>query len=304
MPDFPCFTPQVFLANPFATKDPGSGNPAAVIILDRPVSDLNMSWAARYWLPESSFAYRHSAGNWFVHSYTPDGKPLVPGGNSIIALAKVLLTQIEPSVQKVHMRYPLDTSLDSTAELEEDGRVSVCIPSVSAANIIPWEKNRLIEAIGDGQIAFLEGQQDLTCVYETEREVRAIVPRFWALHGTQYRAVVATAPGDRGGFVYRTFVDAEGQGWECPGSARALMNLVPYWDVKLPTSTQFMPAWQLSPRGGAALTRIVCPDERGCQVQVITDCPIRSGPFLVDFDDMDGGAEPTISPNPSNTTWY
>lgn len=305
MPDFNFFKPRIFLADPFATEDPGSGNPAAVFILDNPLSDLNMACAARYLpFPEIIYAYRHSPGNWYVWWYTPDGKPILPGGNGTIALAKVLLSLVEPSVRQVNMRYPLDTSLDSSATIEEDGRISVYIPAVPARQFVPWEKNRLIEAIGDGQIRFLAGQQDLICVYESERDVRAITPKFWALHGTDYRAVVATAPGDSGGFVYRTFVDSEGQGWECPGSARALMNLVPYWTDMLRGVSRFMPARQLSARGGAAVTRLVCPDDRGCQVQVIADCPIRSGPFQIEFPDMDGSTEPVHSPVLGSRTWF
>ncbi len=297
------FQVQVVFADPFTTELPGSGNPAAVVLLGPAasmknssqqspiqysanqqqlgISDCQKAYIAAYLKqPETIFASQTAPGEWLVDWYTPDGVRIAPGGNSTIALAKVLLSRIEPELKQVQLRsiYP---GFDSTAYLEDDGRISVTIPAVSACQIIPASRTSLIQTFGEGPVEFLAGQQDLIVVFENEAQVRAIKPKFWCLN-SPYQAFIATAKGDEtiegavGRFVYRTFVANEQQsGWECPGSARALMNLVPYWCSHLSLLSQDILAEQLSDRGGVASCRLVCPDDRGCQVLVTTDCPIR-----------------------------
>ncbi len=281
---------QVYFADPFTTDMPGSGNPAAVVILE-PDADLSIAqraYIASYLAqPETIFASCTSPGEWLVDWYTPAGTQICPGGNSTIALAKVILSQLQPGLSSLTLRSHFP-GLDSIAFMNDDGQVTVSIPAVSARVVFPAYRNRLIEAIGDGPTKFLAGQQDLIAVYENEDQVRSIVPKLWFLDELNYSALIATAKGDRGGFVYRTFIAAGQSGWECPGSARALMNLVPFWHTQLAQFAEAIAVEQLSARGGAAVCRLVSVDDLGDQVLVTSQCQIRSGPSTFTFPSMDG----------------
>jgi predicted PhzF superfamily epimerase YddE/YHI9 len=273
----PIETLPVYYADPFATDMPGSGNPAAVVILpnDSVLSDNQKAYLASYLnQPETVFACSTGAGNtegeWLLDWYTADGIRIAPGGNSTLALSQVLFTYFaEKSASlRLRSRYP---GLDSTASLLSDGRIKVNLPAVPVREIFPANRRQLMAAFGDGVYKYLSGEQDIIAVYESEEAVRAITPNFW--HIEDPCAFIATARGESGGFVYRTFVASCKRGWECPGSARALMNLVPYWHSQILQAGEAMRVEQLSAREGAAVCRLVCIDN-DCQVEVITKCPI------------------------------
>lgn len=265
----------VYYVDPFATDMPGSGNPAAVVILtnNSVLTDNQKAYLSSYLnQPETVFASpTGTSGEWLLDWYTPDGIRIAPGGNSTLALSQVLLTQYEKQTSVIRLRsnYP---GLDSTASRLSDGRVRVNLPAVPVREIIPSNRRQLMAAFGDEVSRYLSGEQDIIAVYESEEAVRAIKPNFW--HMEEPCAFIATARGESGGFVYRTFLASGNRtGWECPGSARALMNLVPYWHDQILQAGEEMRVQQLSAREGAAACRLVCIDN-DCQVQVDTRCPI------------------------------
>lgn len=281
-------TVNVYFADPFATDVPGSGNPAAVVVLEGPISDSQKSYiSSRLAQPETVFISQKNAGLWSIDWFTPVGLRICPGGNGTIAAAQVILTLLEKNSKEIQLEGPVP-GLGSMGFLSED-RVSVTLPSVATDEVTPWYRNRIIEAFGDGPILFRAGKQDLIGIYEDETAVRSIRPQFWNLNDSPYLAYIATARGDRGGFVYRTFIGDANSGWECPGSARALMNLVNYWEPKVSGASNEIPVEQLSARGGYATCRIIDYGDRGRDVLVTTKCPVIAGPCVFNFSSIDDG---------------
>jgi PhzF family phenazine biosynthesis protein len=279
----------VYYVDPFLTDEPGSGNPAAVCIVDvdMPLADLTMSYIAQYLnQSETVFARKKASGEWDLRWYTPAGDSISPGGNGTVALAYVLLNLIEPELARVRLTCRF-SQLDSWAERKDD-LVTVVLPSVSATQINPEFRYILSQSFsGYEPHSYLIGEQDLIMVFDSEDEIRDMNPDFSQLVQTNYVAYIVTAKGDRGGFVYRTFLTSEGKRkWEDPVSARALMNLLAYWSPLLGGKQDIL-AQSLSKRGGEANCRLADCDGNNCVV-VTAKCAIRSGPNRFYFDALGG----------------
>ncbi len=266
---------------PFVSDQPGSGNPAAVCVVppEQLISEATMSAIAIYLgQPETVFAKRRKPGVWELCWFTQAGLPIVPGGNGTVALAYLLLTELEVGAASVQLNstYP---GLSCSARLDEHGRVCLTLPAIPPRQIDPSHRYTLLQALGNDPHTFYCGERDLIAIYDSEADVRDLQPNFNLLVTLPYFAFIATASGDRGGFVYRTFITAQGrEKWECPGSAAALMNLAPLWDSKL-TSSLLLHAVQLSLRGGEAWCRLLA----GELMEITAACEKRGGPFVFQF---------------------
>ncbi|RFM28481.1 PhzF family phenazine biosynthesis protein [Deminuibacter soli] len=89
--------------------------------------------------------------------------------------------------------------------------------------------------------------RDYFLVYETEEQVKAIVPNFTLLNQLDVIGIIVTAPGNSVDFVSRFFVPNSVIG-EDPVTGSAHSTLIPYWSEQL--GKQQLSAWQVSPRGG------------------------------------------------------
>ncbi|MBI5174526.1 MAG: PhzF family phenazine biosynthesis protein [Candidatus Obscuribacter sp.] len=294
----------VYFVTPFVNGDAGSGNPAAVCIVNGPIAEATMSYIAETLnQPETVFARKRSEGTWELRWYTPAGDAIAPGGNGTVAASYVLLNAIEKDLPKVTLLSE-HRQLDSWAERSEDGLISVALPSVPARQVIPAYRYVLSEAFsGYEPQSYLAGQEDLIMVFDSEEQVRSLVPNFSLLVNTDYVAYIVTAKGEREGFVYRTFLTSHGRKrWECPGSARALMNLVPYW-APLLGGKQLILAQQLSKRGGEAQCRLADCGDGDCVI-IKTKCELVGGPSRFVFDAMGGESDdPDCSLNHSPLIW-
>ncbi len=262
-----------------------------------------MSYIAQFLnQPETVFAKKRNEGEWELRWYTPAGDAISPGGNGTLALGHVLLNHEETNLSKVKLsnQYP---QLSSWAERQPDGQITVSLPAVAARSITPEFRYLLDRAFsGQSPHTYLMGIEDLIMVFDDEEQVRAIEPDFSLLVQTNYVAYVVTAgaSGRKGGFVYRTFITSHGRRrWECPGSARALMNLVPYWHLLL-GGKQDMVAQQLSERGGEAVCRLSEGQEN---VIVTARCLTRCGPATLSFESL-GGEETSIECDCNPLIWY
>jgi predicted PhzF superfamily epimerase YddE/YHI9 len=286
---------EVHFVVPFAAKDdPGSGNPAAVCIVgDQPISHATMSEFARFLSqPETIFAKQRSPGKWEIRNYTPGGERIIPGGNGTVALGWLLLTELDAEQAVVEMNCEF-TWLGVTAKLADNGLVSVSLPSV-----MPWvlpddQRFEMQKALDILPNSYYRGERDAILVYNSEQEVQALKPDFDRLmqaclnKDLPYFAFIATAPGDRGGFVYRTFVIGRGRdSFECPGSVAALMNLPVLWQTLRYTNAISLHADQLSERGGEAWCQV-----DGTQVVLTAACERYSGPNAFSFPIMGGEAD-------------
>lgn len=278
----------VYHVDPFLNSDPGSGNPAAVCIVETPITDATMSYIAEYLnQSETVFARKKTEGEWDVRWYTPAGDAIAPGGNGTVALSYVLLNYVEPNLQRIKITCQ-HRQLESWAERQPEQSVSVVLPSVPATQIIPEYRHILSRSFsGFEPHSYLIGEQDLIMVFDTESEIREMEPDFNQLVQTDYIAYIVTAKADRGGFVYRTFLTSRGKRkWEDPVSARALMNLVPYWNPLLGGKQDTL-AQSLSRRGGEAICRLGDCDGNSCVI-ITTQCALRSGPTRFKFDALGG----------------
>jgi len=96
------------------------------------------------------------------------------------------------------------------------------------------------------KIAF-KGRTDYLLIYDSESEIRRIVPDFEKLSGLNCRGVIVTARGERVDFVSRFFGPQSGVN-EDPVTGSAHTTLTPYWAGQLGKTE--MIAVQLSKRQG------------------------------------------------------
>ena len=114
----------------------------------------------------------------------------------------------------------------------------------------------LIRGLGKVPTATLAGP-DYVAVYETEDDVRALVPDLVQLKALDLRGVIATAPGKNVDFVSRFFAPNSGID-EDPVTGSAHSELAPYWSKRLARNR--LEARQVSSRGGE-LTCEVCGED-------------------------------------------
>jgi len=89
--------------------------------------------------------------------------------------------------------------------------------------------------------------RDYMAVFDSEKQVRAIVPDVRALAELEVTGIIVTAPGDESDFVSRFFAPREGIP-EDPVTGSSHCTLVPYWARRLDRTT--LEARQVSARGG------------------------------------------------------
>lgn len=231
---------------------PFSGNPAAVVVLGGQAPSLATMQmiAAQLAQPETVFVQLNGSipsARWF----TPTCE-VTPGGNGSVALAHVLLNELGNASDTLQFRAETFPFTSNCAR-EDDGTISVQFPAIMPKPIT--RMYALTEAFGGiTPTEVREGERDVIAVFETEREIREISARFDVMARLEWLAFVATARGDYSTFAYRTFAPSAGLR-ECPGSASALMNLVPYWHHRS-SGVSRMKVEQLSRRGGYVECRL------------------------------------------------
>jgi len=247
---------RLFQVDAFASRT-FTGNPAAVVPLDRWLPDATMQEiAAENNLSETAF-FVGEKGYFHIRWMTPvDEVDLC--GHATLASAWVVFNEIENGRSEVHFRSrsgPLRVSaLGDTLSLDFPSRPPEAAPSAIAA---------LAEALGSRPGDVL-ASRDYLAVFETEDEVRALRPDMPKVAALDRMAVIATAPGRDCDFVSRFFGPAVGVP-EDPVTGSAHCTLVPYWSRRLAKTSLF--ARQVSARGG----ELWCED-RGDRVTIAGRC--------------------------------
>jgi len=225
------FTDQVF-----------RGNPAAVCPLDAWLPDhLLLSIAEENNLSETAFFVPEADGfrlRWFAPA-----AEVKLCGHATLASAHVLFEYMgynQPEI-RFHTRSGLLTVTRS-----EDG-LSMVFPADEPE---PCEAPPALvvglSRLGRKPSATLAAM-DYIAVYESEEEVRSLMPDLAQLSALDLRGVIATAPGRGVDFVSRFFAP-KFRIPEDPVTGSAHCQLVPYWAARLGRST--LTARQLSARGG------------------------------------------------------
>jgi len=222
------FTDQVF-----------GGNPAAVVLLDRWLSDEAMqAVAAENNLAETAFVVVEKDGHglrWFTPSTEVD-----LCGHATLAAAHVLFHHVNFPGGEVYFR-----TLSGILTVRREGDlIAMDFPARPAKPV--QVKDELITALAARPEEVLEAR-DVMAVFSSEEEIRSLTPDLAAVARLETFGVIVTAPGENCDFVSRFFAPQVGIP-EDPVTGSAHCTLVPYWSEKL--GREKLTARQLSERGG------------------------------------------------------
>ena len=214
------------------------GNPAAVCPLERWLDDpVLQAIAAENQIAETAF-FVGGGGRYQIRWFTPVAEVDLCG-HATLTSAHVIFERLDPALREVRFE---SKSGELKVRRRED-RLELDFPSR------PPEPAALPEAAGRafGRAPLQAWRsRDLMLVYETEAEVRALVPEFATIASLADFGVIVTAPGERVDFVSRFFAPRKGVP-EDHATGSAHCTLAPYWAKRLGRTS--LHALQVSPRG-------------------------------------------------------
>jgi len=231
------------------TERPFSGNPAAVVLLERPREEDWMRAVAREMnLSETAFLERQGEEfglRWFTPAVEVD-----LCGHATLASAHVIWEEgILPAgaTARFRTRSGLLTAEMRGPEIELD------FPADPPRPIDPPAE--LIRAIGAEPAFAAKGRFDHLLVLDSEEEVRGVRPDFARLRDVSERGVIVTARSSAPefDFVSRFFAPAGGVD-EDPVTGSAHCTLGPYWGERLGKAS--LVGFQASARGGVVKVRL------------------------------------------------
>jgi PhzF family phenazine biosynthesis protein len=225
------------------TDRPFSGNPAAVVVLEKPREEGWMqNVALEMNLSETAFLVARKDGGFDLRWFTPVIEVDLCG-HATLASAHVLWEDrhIEPGAKaRFHTRSGV-----LTAE-RRNGAIVLDFPATPARD--SEAPDGLAEALGVRPL-YVGKNFDYLVEVESEAIVRALKPDFGALAAIPARGIIVTAPSSSPGFdfVSRFFAPASGVDEDAvTGSAHCTLG--PFWSERLGKTS--LVAYQASPRGG------------------------------------------------------
>jgi PhzF family phenazine biosynthesis protein len=258
---FPIYQVDAFASRVF------SGNPAAVVPLDRWLEDATLqAIAAENNLSETAFLRWGNEG-WDIRWFTPACE-IDLCGHATLASAWVVFNHLDKSAKAVE--FGSKSGALRVVQLE-DGILELDFPSRPAS---PSDSPAdLVGGLGSAPQAVMKAR-DYLALYATEAEVRALKPDFGRLKKVPSTGIIATARGESCDFVTRFFAPASGID-EDPVTGSAFCTLIPFWSGRL--AKKKMRALQVSARGG----EVFC-EMRGARVGIAGRCvPFLEGSITV-----------------------
>ena len=242
-----------------------SGNPAAVVILESPLSeDLMQSIALENNLSETAFININESPipiRWFTPTLEVD-----LCGHATMASAKILFEHF-PGIAGSEISFSSKSGILKVSKNAEN----ICL-NFPVDDPEPRKMDAFFaEALGESPIEILRGTDDFLAVFETEQQIQTMNPDFTKLAKINSRGVVISAPGNDVDFVSRCFFPQTGVD-EDPVTGSAHTMLIPYWAKQL-DKIQFK-AHQLSARGGVL------------DCNLINDRVLISGKSVIYFEGM------------------
>ena len=221
------------------TDKPFCGNPAAVCILDRPLSEETMqALAAENNLAETAFAIKEG-GRYRIRWFTPSMEEELCG-HATLATSFVILNFYEPDADAV--RYTSQSGELSVRRLSD--RYELNFPTYELTEIPVTDA--MARAFGARPEKAILGL-DLNCVFRDEQTVRALSPDYALLKTLPGRIWNATARGKDYDCVSRSFTP-EIAAPEDPVCGSAHCQIADYWAKTL--GKRVIRAYQASARGG------------------------------------------------------
>jgi PhzF family phenazine biosynthesis protein len=217
---------KIFQVDAFSGK-PFAGNPAAVCMLDEPISEnLMQNIAMENNLSETAFVI--SNGDEFDINYFSPKMEIDLCGHASLASAYVIDQFYSKNTNKI----VFNTHKVGQISVEvRNGLYALNLPvdEFTASNVY---LDQLNEILNIRPIEVYEGKTDLMAVFENEEQIKALKPDFALLLNLDIRGLIVTAPGKSSDIVCRFFCPAIGIN-EDPVTGSAHTTLVPYWSAKL-----------------------------------------------------------------------
>lgn len=227
------------------TAVPGAGNPAAVCVMAAWPDDASMqALAKKNGLSETAFLVKEGEG-YRLRWFTPENEEVLCG-HATLASSFVILNYAEPETDAV-LFYSRSGEL---RVIRKSTRYEMDFPTFNLTEIPVTEE--MTRAFGARPVKALLGL-DLTCVFETEEEVRTMVPDQALLEALPGRGQNVTAPGKDADCVSRSFFPKDGIP-EDPVCGSAHCQIAAYWAGVL--GRRKIEAVQASARGGILHCRL------------------------------------------------
>lgn len=232
------------------TREPFSGNPAAICLIDEPRDDGWMQKVAREMnLPETAFLTTSGGGfrlRWFAPKAEVD-----LCGHATLASAHVLW---EEGILAPGETARFETKSGPLSAEKKDGLIEMDFPA-EPERAVECSPPMLEAALG-ARLGYVgENRFDLLVELASEETLRTLRPKFNFMKKLPVRGVIVTSPSDSPeyDFVSRFFAPALGVD-EDPVTGSAHCCLGPYWAGKL-GKTELV-GYQASERGGLVRVRV------------------------------------------------
>lgn len=221
------------------------GNPAVVCPLPHWMNDdILQAIAAENNLSETAFIVPQGDA-YHLRWFTPVAE-MDLCGHATLATAHVLYAELGETRPALHF----DTLSGRLTVTREGQMLAMDFPARPATPCVAPEA--LLRGLGATPREVLVAA-DYMAVFDSEDDVRAIVPNVQALGELDRRGVIVTAPGRSHDFVSRFFAPSVGIA-EDPVTGSAHCTLAPYWSERLGKTS--LHARQVSKRGGDVRCRI------------------------------------------------
>jgi PhzF family phenazine biosynthesis protein len=228
------FTDQVF-----------GGNPAAVCILSKwPADEILHAIAKENNLPVTAFLMRDT-DKFNIRWITPDYE-LDLCGHGSLAAGFVIFNYLDPTLQQADLQ-----SRQERLQIKRSGDlITLNFPAKDIDNVsLPL----LEEGLGlPPKEAYQNANERLLVLYDTEDQIKQLMPNIDVLRKLEHRGIVVTAKGKHVDFVSRTFYPRKSI-YEDPVTGASHCLLAPYWSKRL--NKQDLHALQLSKRQGELFCR-------------------------------------------------
>jgi len=237
MPEtLPLFQIDAFSSRLFA------GNPAAVVLLERPLADGTLqAIAAENNLSETAYVETLAPGQYRIRWFTPTVEVDLCG-HATLAAAWVLRHECGDTSSTLQF----DSTSGPLAVHAADNRLALDFPA-RPAQPCPLPQAQVLDALGLPAADFIGQARDTLVVLGDADAVMALTPDMDAIRELDSFAITVTAPGADCDFVSRFFAPAQGIN-EDPVTGSAHCTLAPYWAQRLGRTS--LSARQLSARGG------------------------------------------------------
>ncbi|TYA69888.1 PhzF family phenazine biosynthesis protein [Seonamhaeicola marinus] len=247
------------------TDTPFKGNPAAVCVLDNPLSVKEyIDIAQEMNLSETAFVYLEN-GAYQLRWFTPEVE-IDLCGHATLATAKILFEKYE--VKKELLEFNTKSGVLTVRKVGDLLEMNFPIGKMT---LVSAKDGLIEEVLGQAPIAISEHKDWYLLEFETEEQVRNLKPNFSKLleHDKVKFIVTSKSTDNNYDFVSRFFAPAAGIN-EDPVTGSAHCYLADYWSYKLEKNKVI--GYQASKRGGIVECKVIEND----RVLLRGDCVVMS----------------------------